>query len=146
MENEDLIFQLKVALATVFSFAMKAQNYHINVVGPNFYQYHEFFGDSYEEVFEWADGIGEEIRTLDSFTPFSLSRFSELTKISDETTLPTVDVMFQTLVADNAIMLETLYAAHAAAEAVKNWGITNHIEDMISATQKRHWMLKAFKF
>lgn len=144
--NEDLIQQLKVALATVFSFGMKAQNYHINVVGNDFAQHHEFFGGIYEEAFGWADTIGELIRTLDSFTPFSYSRFSELTKISDETTVTEVPQMYKNLVADNETLLETLYIAHEAASQVKNWGITNQLEDFITATQKRHWMLKSFRF
>lgn len=144
MDNEELIQELKVLLATAFSFAMKAQNYHINVVGDDFYQYHEFFGNLYSEVFPYADTVGELIRTLDSFTPFSYSRFMELTRIADETTVIEYEQMFQNLVADNEILLNTLYSAHTAADAVKNWGVTNALEDMITATQKRHWMLKSF--
>jgi DNA-binding ferritin-like protein len=53
--------------------------------------------------------------------------------------------MFQNLVTDNDILLDTLYAAHKAADAVGNYGITNHLEDMITATQKRRWMLRSFK-
>lgn len=142
--NEDLIQELKVLLATTFSFAMKAQNYHINVVGDDFAQYHEFFGQIYEEVYPWADTIGELIRTLDSFTPFSYSRFSELTKISDETTVIETEEMIKNLITDNEILLQTAYSAHSAADAVKNWGITNSLEDIITSIQKRHWMLKAF--
>jgi starvation-inducible DNA-binding protein len=142
--NEDLIQELKVLLASTFSFAMKAQNYHINVVGDDFAQYHEFFGEIYEEVYPWADTIGELIRTLDSFTPFSYSRFSELTKISDETTVIETEEMIKSLITDNEILLQTAYSAHSAADAVKNWGITNALEDIITAIQKRHWMLKAF--
>lgn len=145
-DNEDLIFQLKKALATVFTFYMKAHNYHINVTGPNFSQYHEFIGGIYNEVWGWADEIAEEIRTLDSFSPFSYSRFIELSDITEDTTVPTVSSMFTTLTQDNATMLSTLYATRAAAEAVSNFGITNHIEDMITATQKRQWMLKSFNF
>lgn len=144
-DNEDLIYQLKVALATAFTFYMKAHNYHINVEGPHFSEYHEFLGDVYAEVWGWTDGIAEEIRTLDSYSPFSYSRFSELSAIAEETTVPPVETMFQNLVADNATLLATLYTARKAADEVGNFGITNHLEDMITATQKRHWMLKAFK-
>lgn len=143
--NEDLIFQLKKALATVFTFYMKAHNYHVNVTGSDFSQYHEYFGSIYSEVWGWADELAEEIRTLDSFSPFSYSRFLELTDISEDTTVPAVETMFQNLVTDNATMLQTLYTTRAAAEAVGNFGITNHIEDMITASQKRQWMLKSFK-
>ena len=144
-DNEDLIFQLKKTLATVFTFYMKAHNYHINVTGPNFSQYHEFIGGIYEEVWGWADELAEEIRTLDSFSPFSYSRFIELSDVTEDITVPTVSTMFANLVQDNATMLQTLYAARAAADAIGNFGITNHIEDMITASQKRQWMLTSFK-
>ena len=144
-DNEDLIYQLKVALATAFTFYMKAHNYHINVECKNFSEYHEFFGDIYEEVHGWTDSLAEEIRTLDSYSPFSYSRFQELSNITEETTVPPVDLMFQNLTADNDTLLATLYTAHKAADAVGNYGITNHLEDMITATQKRRWMLRSFK-
>lgn len=144
-DNEDLIYQLKVALATAFTFYMKAHNYHINVECKNFSEYHEFFGDIYEEVHGYTDGIAEEIRTLGSYSPFSYSRFVELSIITEETTVPTVEIMFQNLTQDNETLLATLYSAHKAADEVGNYGITNHLEDMITATQKRRWMLKSFK-
>jgi len=144
-DNEDLIYQLKVALATAFTFYMKAHNYHINVECKNFSEVHEFFGEIYEEVHGYADAIAEEIRTLDSYSPFSYSRFAELSKITEETTVPPVELMFQNLTADNDILLASLYTAHKAADDVGNYGITNHLEDMITATQKRRWMLKSFK-
>jgi starvation-inducible DNA-binding protein len=144
-DNEDLIYQLKVALATAFTFYMKAHNYHINVECRNFSEVHEFFGEIYEEVHGYTDGIAEEIRTLDSYSPFSYSRFLELTQIVEETAVPPVEIMFENLRSDNEILLATLYTARKAADDIGNYGITNHLEDMITATQKRHWMLKSFK-
>ena len=40
---------LKVLLASTNSLSIKAQNFHWNVEGDNFPQYHEFFGNFYEE-------------------------------------------------------------------------------------------------
>ena len=57
---------LKVLLASVNSLSIKAQNFHWNVEGDNFPQYHEFFGNFYEEVYSAVDKIAEYIRTLDS--------------------------------------------------------------------------------
>lgn len=144
-DNEDLIYQLKVALATAFTFYMKAHNYHINVECRNFSEVHEFFGEIYEEVHGYTDGIAEEIRTLNSYSPFSYSRFLELSKIAEETTVPPVEMMFQNLRSDNEVLLAALYTARKAADDIGNYGITNHLEDMITATQKRHWMLNSFK-
>lgn len=47
MDKTQLAEQMKVLLASTFSLYLKAHNYHWNVTGPNFGQYHEFFGDLY---------------------------------------------------------------------------------------------------
>ena len=62
---------LKVLLASVNSLSIKAQNFHWNVEGDNFPQYHEYFGNFYEEVYSAVDKIAEYIRTLDSYSPGS---------------------------------------------------------------------------
>ena len=48
---------LKVLLATSYAFAIKIQNFHWNVEGDNFPQYHKFFNDMYDEVFENCMGV-----------------------------------------------------------------------------------------
>ena len=82
MDKDQLISQMKVILATSFSFYLKAHNYHWNVTGPNFTQYHEFFGDIYTDVWESLDTTAEEIRKLGSFVPGSLTRYLEISRIS----------------------------------------------------------------
>ena len=41
---------LKTLLATEYAFVIKAQNFHWNVEGSNFAQYHNFFQGIYDEV------------------------------------------------------------------------------------------------
>ena len=41
---EELISEMKVALATAFTYQLKAHYYHWNVEGPDFPQYHELLG------------------------------------------------------------------------------------------------------
>ena len=45
---DQLIEQMKVTLASTFTFYLKAHAFHWNVEGSNFPQYHEFFGDIWE--------------------------------------------------------------------------------------------------
>lgn len=141
---EQLILQLKVLQATAFSLYLKAHNYHWNVTGPNFSEYHEFFGQFYNDVWASVDLYAEHARTLDSFVPGSLSRFSELTKIQDEVTIPSSNAMFARLFADNEIFLGELNKAHAMAEAANKRGIVNFLEGQIDFHEKMHWMLKSF--
>ena len=42
--------QLKIAFASQYAFALKAQNFHWNVEGADFYQLHKLFETIYEEI------------------------------------------------------------------------------------------------
>lgn len=144
MDKQALIEQLKIILGSAFSFYLKAQNYHWNVTGPNFAQYHDFFGELYEEVYESVDAIAEEIRKHNEFAPGSLARFSELSVIDDEVNIPETTQMFKRLANDNLLILNEYYKARKVAEEIGAYGTVNFIEDRISVHEKHQWMLNSF--
>ena len=94
---EELIQQMKVCQASVFALYLKTHNFHWNVEGPNFPQYHAFLENLYNELWLSVDAIAEHIRTLDSYVPGSLSRFSALTVVEDEINIPTAVKMIREL-------------------------------------------------
>lgn len=142
--NKELVEALKVALADTFAFYLKAHNFHWNVTGPNFAQYHEFLGNLWEEVFSGVDLIAEGIRTIDAFAPGSFSRFKELSTIEDELKIPSALDMIRKLSDDNDKVLITLNKAYEAAESAKKYGISNFLQDRITAHEKHGWMLRSF--
>ncbi len=99
---------LKTLLATEYAFVIKAQFFHWNVEGPDFSQYHKFFGKLYEEVYGAIDPTAEYIRILDEYTPGSFERFSELSQIAGQTKVPRARLMFTELLADNQTMIDLL--------------------------------------
>lgn len=133
--------KLKVLLASSYAFTIKAQNFHWNVEGPNFSEYHEFFGDLYAEVYASLDKTAEYIRILDSYTPGSLQRFKELSIIPDQLMIPRAELMFAELLSDNEKMLGLLRECFEAAHEHK--GIENYLAERIDAHGKHGWMLKA---
>lgn len=139
----DLTDKLKIALSDTFAFYLKAHYYHWNIEGPDFSQYHKFLNDIYEEVFEAVDLIAEHIRTLDSYAPGSFKRFSELTNIEDELTIPEAKMMLSRLLSDNDIVINTLIESYKAAEQANEHGLANFLQDRIDAHKKHAWMLKA---
>lgn len=141
---DEIIDQLKVVQATAFSLYLKAHNYHWNVTGPNFSEYHTWFGDFYTAVWQSVDLYAEKIRILGGFAPGSLSRFSELTEIEDELNIPEARVMFERLADDNDVLLGLLYETAALAEDEDERGLINFLEGQIDAHEKWRWMLKSF--
>ena len=141
---EELIQQMKIALGSVFAFYLKSHNYHWNVTGPDFAQYHEYFGDMYEEVWGTVDMYAEEIRKLDAYAPGSLSRFMELSVVQDEMTIPQSLEMFRRLRDDNLKIIEVLTIANDMAEANRKVGLANFLQDRLQYHDKLNWMLSSF--
>lgn len=143
MDNEILVEKLKVILATAHAFALKAQNYHWNVTGPHFLEYHKFFGKIYEKVGGDTDNYAEFIRQLGMFAPGSLSRFSELSRVKDEQTIPAASVMISRLSADNMTMINLIKGLHADATEAKNFSLTSFLEEKLQYHEKLGWFFTA---
>ena len=141
---EQLIQQLKVILGTNFALYLKSHNYHWNIEGPNFPQYHDFLNTFYTEVFAQIDPIAEHIRYLDSYAPGSMERFLELADIEEAVDIipSSMDMMTQ-LKSDNDRYIIHLRAGVAAAEQANEPAVGNFLQDLLGAHQKKAWMLRS---
>jgi starvation-inducible DNA-binding protein len=140
---EKLIGQMKVVLADTFALYLKAHNFHWNIEGPNFPQYHKFLNDLYDELFEAVDSVAEHIRTLNAYVPGSFTRFKELSSIEDELNVPEAMSMIKKLLEDNKKVISSLEKAHELGVAEKAHGIVNFIEERIDVHFKHDWMLRS---
>lgn len=134
---------LKVLLGTSTAYYVKASGFHWNVEGPNFPQYHEFLGDLYAEVYGSIDKIAEYIRTLDEYSPGSMTRFLELSRIQEQTKVPRAELMMQELLQDTNTVIDLLNECFVSAEAENNQGIANFIAERLDAFTKHRWMLRS---
>jgi starvation-inducible DNA-binding protein len=140
---ETLIEMMRKVLADTFAMYLKAHNYHWNVEGSNFPQYHDFFGNLYQELHGAVDPIAEEIRALDAYVPGSLSRFLELTEIEDELSIPNGVEMARRLMVDNQKVIMTLDLAFKLADELDQQGLADFIAGRLDAHKKHGWMLRS---
>lgn len=138
-----LVDELKVVLANTFTMYMKAHGYHWNVIGSDFPQYHDFFGDLYTEVHGAVDDIAEQLRQINSFAPGSLQRMKELTELEEDDLIPNAAKMVVNLIDANDKVLLSLVKCYEMAEEAKEYGLSNFLQDRITAHKKHGWMLKA---
>ena len=140
---EQLIQQLKVILGTNFALYLKSHNYHWNIEGSNFPQYHDFLNTFYTEVFAQTDPIAEHIRYLNSYAPGSFSRFLELSAVDEAPTVPDANTMFITLKDDNEKYIMQLRAGIVLAEQADEPAVSNFLQELLGAHQKKAWMLRS---
>lgn len=140
---DKFVNQLKIAFASQYAFAIKAQNFHWNVEGSDFYQYHNLFETIYDEVYGAIDAFAENIRKIKAYTPASLYRFSALSAIDDETEVLAPEAMIQELLRDAEKMQEIMKVLFVEAENRGEHGLSNFLADRQDAFAKHAWFLRA---
>lgn len=133
----------KIAFATTFSFYLKAHNFHWNIEGVNFKQFHDLFGGIYEEVFESIDAFAEQIRALGSYMPGSYTRFSMLSQIEDENDILDDRSMVAELLEDNEKLKKILKMVFDLSEQAGEHGFSDFIAGRMDAHSKHGWMLRS---
>lgn len=134
---------LKVLLASTQSFAIKSQNFHWNVEGSDFPQYHEFFDTLYSDVSGTIDRIAEYIRILGHYTPGSLTRYAELSVIQDQTKIPRAELMFQESLQDCETMLQLVTQMFDEAANENQHGIENYMAELQDLYAKKAWFIRS---
>jgi starvation-inducible DNA-binding protein len=140
----ELTTAMKIVLANTFVMYFKAHSYHWNIEGIEFSQYHEFFGDLYNELFAAADPIAEEIRALDAYAPISLMEMYNYKTIDEDTTRRILlSDMLSELQNSNNKVLESLNKGYELANTSKELGLANFLQDRMDVHKKHGWMLRA---
>jgi starvation-inducible DNA-binding protein len=134
---------LKTLLASTQSFAIKSQNFHWNIEGSNFPQYHLFYDTLYQDVNETIDTIAEYIRILGSYTPGSLQRYGELTIIEDQTKVPRAELMFVETLQDIEKMLQLVVEIFDHATQERQQGIANYMAELQDLYGKKAWFVRS---
>jgi starvation-inducible DNA-binding protein len=134
---------LKVLLASTQSFAIKSQNFHWNVEGSDFPQYHAFFDTLYNDVSDTIDKIAEYVRILGAYTPGSLTRYAELSIIQDQTKIPRAELMFAESLHDCEVMTDLVVAMFDEATNERQQGIANYMAELQDLYGKKAWFIRS---
>lgn len=141
---DELKVRIKILLANATVMYYKAHQFHWNIEGIEFNQYHEFFGDLYSDVYDSIDPIAELLRKLDEYAPVSIDELYKFKTLEEETTRVVLlaDIL-ASLIKANDEVLASLNKVFEVANANKQQGICNFIADRIDTHQKHGWFLKA---
>ena len=142
--NEELINLLKVLLADTIALKFKAHGYHWNVETDDFPQYHEFFGDIYQDFDSAIDPLAEWIRMVDNnqYAPFSLSRLASLSTVPENPVTTDHEAMSADLLASIEMVTPKFIQGFDMATAAKQNGLANFMADRQTAHQKWIWQLR----
>ena len=138
---EELHTALKRAFATTYAFLVKSENFHWNVTGVNFVQYHKLFGDIYDEVEDELDDFAETLRAQSIYVHASFQHLKEMSAVEDTLEILPAKEMLRVLYIDNVKVHETLLTAYQLAETYKKPDLCAFLSERIEEHRKHGWKL-----
>ncbi len=120
-------------------------NYHWNLVGPQFHDYHLLFDDQYKAIFEKIDALAERVRFLGGKAIGSMdSAIKHAILKEDLATPPTPTIMVSNLLDQHEKLIrEIRIGINKTAEDNHDMGSSNFLTDLIEKHEKTAWMLRS---
>ena len=118
--------------------------YHWNVVGSDFFQLHEAFGEQYTTMQTELDRLTEHMRYLRMKAITQIERVVETSEIPEATVNPNDKSMVSQLLSDNKKMIDLLTSVIESAEKSKQYTTSNITQDLIETHGKFVWMLRSY--
>lgn len=134
---------LKLAFASEYAYYLKAHNFHWNVEGINFAQYHELFGNIYEEVFGALDTFAENIRKINDYAPGSFGGLAKYSMIEGTEEMVNAQEMCGILLSDSEKLQKIHARVYQMAESDGQFGLANFLAERQDAHAKHAWMLRS---
>jgi starvation-inducible DNA-binding protein len=134
---------LRTLMADVVTMYFVAHGYHWNVEGQDFSQYHALFAEIYEDVYSSLDPIAEDLRKLDEYAPFTLSKFIDLRTVESVEVKPEPKAMAKALLKVNDGVIKSLNKAFESAVKADEQGIANFLSERDDMHKKWRWQLTA---
>jgi starvation-inducible DNA-binding protein len=139
----NVVMVLRPLLADVYSMVIQAQGAHWNVKGADFSQYHELFGEIYEDVNGSVDPIAESMLKLGADAISSLTEMQAARTTTDKVGGSDPMVLAAGLAAVNDDVLMRVQNAFDVANAANEQGIANFLAERVDMHQKWRWQLRS---
>ncbi|PSO52241.1 MAG: DNA starvation/stationary phase protection protein [Cyanobacteria bacterium QH_8_48_120] len=136
---------LNIALASFQAFYLQYQKHHFVVEGANFYELHQYFQESYQEVQGHAHETAERLHGLGGVPAASLSKLAELCCFTPEPdgAYACRQMLEHDLAAEQAV-IGLLRRQAAQAESLGDRGTRYLYEQILLKTEERAYHLEHF--
>lgn len=135
---------LSKVLADEYVLYTKTRNYHWNVIGPQFSEYHKLFSDQYEALDSDIDEIAERIRSLGAKTPATLAEFGKTARLQEHPGVyPDASTMISNLLQDHESVIRTLRSDVESCVKYNDAGTADFLTGLLEKHEKTAWMLRS---
>jgi len=130
-------------LADTYALYLKTQNYHWNITGPHFRDYHLLLESIYEALAEAVDEVAEHIRIIGRPVPATFDFLKLKTCLKDPDHTKSAKAMLEDLLADHQQILKTIAKAIDEARDANDVGTEDLLTERVRYHTKTIWFLKS---
>ena len=127
--------ELQDLLNNVSGYYITAHQFHWNVVGPDFAEFHEFFEEIYTDAWNSLDGLAESIRKMDQMVDIEFGEPDECEGVRE---------MLGCLSDMNKALIEQYKDTIDCADKYREQGILNFLADRLDKHQMFQWQISSF--
>lgn len=136
---------LNIALASFQALYLQYQKHHFVVEGTEFYQLHQYFQESYEEVQEHVHDLGERLNGLGGVPAASFSKLAELCCFTpEEDGVYNSRAMIEHDLGAEQEVIKVLRSQAAQAESLGDRATRYLYEKILLETEERAYHLNHF--
>jgi starvation-inducible DNA-binding protein len=138
----DISKELRHLLADVFALYVKTKNFHWNMSGVHFRDYHLLLDEHAEQIFAMSDDVAERARKIGGNTLRSIGDIARHQRLgdNDKESLSPNDMLIE-LRTDNRELTRFLRLTHEICEKHNDVATASLIENWIDQTERRCWFL-----
>ena len=136
---------LNEILANESVLLMQTLNYHWNLVGPQFHDYHLLFDKQYNQLFADMDKIAERVRAVQGQALGSFKNILATASLKEDSgKAPKPAQMIVNLLKQYEALIEQIRAAIVTLDKKStDFGTINFLEELITQHEKTAWMLRS---
>ena len=130
-----LAAELQDLLDKVSEYYITAHQFHWNVVGPDFAEFHKFFNKIYNDAWNSLDGLAENIRKMDQMVDIEFGQPDECNGVQE---------MLHCLSDMNMALIDQYKNTIDCADKYREQGILNFLADRLDKHQMFQWQISSF--
>jgi len=135
--------KLKNLIADNFFGYFKAHVYHANVIDKDFNQYHNFFGEIYEYLYDNHDDLLEQLRQMDVMVPVSIKDYINNSVIDIDNKENNLSGMLNSLLKTLESLIKVAQVLYEEAGREGHGGLETFIGDYLVGVNKLRWKVKS---
>lgn len=135
---------LESMLADQYVLYTKTRNYHWNVTGEDFSEYHKLFEAQYSSIDEDIDEVAERIRMLGGKTSATLVEFVNIARLKENPgQFLSAKEMISSLLKDHESVIIQLRKDIETCDDLDDDGTEDFLTQLLQKHEKTAWMLRA---